>query len=149
MSDEQGRIVVGVDGSPSSLAALRWAIKQAEMTGASVEAVTAWRNTPALAMAAPFTEADVNSPDAGIKEAAERMLRESVNAAAGSSTVAVKAEIGEGSAAQLLLSASEGASLVVVGSRGHGGFTGALLGSVGQALAQHAACPVLIYRGTA
>lgn len=147
MSGEQERIVVGVDGSPSSLAALRWAIRQAGLTGAQVEAVTAWRNTPALAMTAPFADADVSSPDAGVREAAERMLRESVNQAVGSSTVAVKAEIGEGSAAQLLLQASEGASLVVVGSRGHGGFTGALLGSVGQALAQHAACPVLIYRG--
>ena len=61
--------------------------------------------------------------------------------------VAVKAQVGEGSAAQLLLDAAKGASLVVVGSRGHGGLAGTLLGSVGQTLAQHAPCPVLIIRG--
>jgi nucleotide-binding universal stress UspA family protein len=61
--------------------------------------------------------------------------------------VSVKAEIGEGSAAQLLLDAALGAGLVVVGSRGYGGITGALLGSVGHALAQHSPCPVVIIRG--
>jgi nucleotide-binding universal stress UspA family protein len=76
------------------------------------------------------------------------VLRAAVaEATAGSAGVAVKAETGEGSPAQLLLDAARGASMVVVGSRGHGGFTGRLLGSVGQALAQHAPCPVLIIRG--
>ena len=59
----------------------------------------------------------------------------------------IKAEVGEGSAAQMLLDVAKGASMVVVGSRGHGGLTGTLLGSVGQTLAQHAPCPVLIIRG--
>lgn len=142
------RIVVGVDGSPSSMAALRWAVRQAELTGGSVEAVTAWHSPPMLGIAAPYSEADISSGDAGVRAAAEEMLRKAVADAAGpTASVSVTAQIGEGSAIQLLLAAAEGAAMVVVGSRGHGGFAGAMLGSVGQALSQHSPCPVLIFRG--
>ena len=148
-NDTSQRIVVGVDGSPSSRAGLRWAVRQAELTGASVEAITAWRSPAMVGMGAPFADADAGGgDDAGIKAAAQDMLRAAIAEAAGQSPgVAVKAEVGEGSAAQLLLDVAKGASMVVVGSRGHGGLTGTLLGSVGQTLSQHAPCPVLIMRG--
>ena len=93
--DRRGhRIVVGVDGSPSSEAALRWAVRQAERTGAEVE---------------------------------------------------VRPHVVEGRAAQVLVDASEGADLLVVGSQGHGGFAAAL-GSVSQHCVSHAPCPVVVVR---
>jgi nucleotide-binding universal stress UspA family protein len=153
MSEQQNetsqRIVVGVDGSPSSRQALRWAVRQAELTGASVEAIATWHAPAMVGLGVPFAEADAGSrDDSRIKVAAQDMLRAAIAEAAGTSAgVAVKAEVGEGSPAQLLLDASTGATMVVVGSRGHGGITGTLLGSVGQTLAQHAPCPVLIIRG--
>jgi len=144
-SDTGQRIVVGVEGSPSS----REALRQAGLTGASVEAITAWRAPTLVGLASPFAESEVSGgDDSRIKAAAENILRTVIAEVAGSpAAVAVKAQVGEGSAAQLLLDAAKGASLVVVGSRGHGGLAGTLLGSVGQTLAQHAPCPVLIIRG--
>lgn len=153
MSEQQNdtgqRIVVGVDGSPSSREALRWAVRQAKLTGASVEAITAWQSPTLLGLGSPFSEAEPSAGDDGrIKTAAENVMRAAVaEAAAQSAGVTVKAAVGEGSAAQFLLDAAQGASLVVVGSRGHGGIAGTLLGSVGQTLAQHSPCPVLIIRG--
>jgi nucleotide-binding universal stress UspA family protein len=147
--DPGHRIVVGVDGSPSSRAALRWAVRQAQLTGASIEAITAWRAPTLVGVAAPFAEAESGGgDDSQIKRAAENMLRTVIAQEIGPATgVVVKAEVGEGSAAQLLLDAAKEAFLVVVGSRGHGGIAGTLLGSVSQSLAQHSPCPVLIIRG--
>jgi nucleotide-binding universal stress UspA family protein len=148
-SDAGQRIVVGVDGSPSSREALRWAVRQAGLTGASVEAITAWQSPTLVGLGTPFTEAEPSvGDDSRIKAAAENVMRAAVaEATAGSAGVRVKAEVGEGSPAQFLLDAAKGAAMVVVGSRGHGGIAGTLLGSVGQTLAQHSPCPVLIIRG--
>jgi nucleotide-binding universal stress UspA family protein len=150
-NDTGQRIVVGVDGSSSARAALRWAVRQAELTGASVEALTAWRAPTLVGLGGAFTEVDARGgEDSTIKAAAESMLRAEVDEVTGPAAEAqVKALVGEGSAAQLLLDAAEGATMVVVGSRGHGGITGTLLGSVGQTLVQHAPCPVLVIRGGA
>ena len=147
--NESGRIVVGVDGSTSSRAALRWAVRQAGLTGASVEAIAAWQSPTLVGLASPFTEAEQSvGDDDRIRDAAERVVRAAVaEATADSPGVRVKAEVGEGSAAQFLLDAANGATMVVVGSRGHGGIAGTLLGSVSQTLAQHSPCPVLIIRG--
>jgi nucleotide-binding universal stress UspA family protein len=143
------RIVVGVDGSPSSRAALRWAVWQAQLTGASIEAITAWQAPTLVGITAPFASAEASDGgDGQIRASAESMLRTVVAQEVGPSTgIRVKAEVGEGSAAQLLLEAAKDAFLVVVGSRGHGGIAGTLLGSVSQSLAQHSPCPVLIIRG--
>jgi nucleotide-binding universal stress UspA family protein len=142
------RIVVGVDGSTSSREALRWAVRQAELTGGRVEAIMAWQSPTLVGLGGSFFEVEVGRDDTRIRAAAGRVLREAVaEAMEASPGVPVKAEIGEGSAAQLLLDAALGAGLVVVGSRGYGGITGALLGSVGHALAQHSPCPVVIIRG--
>ena len=139
------RIVAGVDGSASSLAALLWAVRQAELAGATVEAVIAWRY-PVLPV--PVGPAPVAAIDpAEFEKAADRTVTEAIHAVVGSgSNVQVSAQVRDGDAAQVLIHAAEDADLLVVGSRGHGGFTEALLGSVSQHCVHHAQCPVVIFR---
>ena len=135
------RIVVGVDGSPSSMKALRWAIGQAKLTGAEVEAVIAWSYPSGYGLA-PFSEgvADFEG-DAG------KILVEALAQVGGiAPDVMVEPVVVQGHAADVLVRAAEGADLLVVGSRGHGGFAGMLLGSVSQYCVYHASCPVLVLR---
>lgn len=141
MTGQQPRIVVGVDGSESSKAALRWAIGQAKLTGAAVDAVTAW-HVPAGYGLAPAS-GDVF--DFG--DNAKRILAEALaEVSALAPEVTVRPRIDEGHAADVLVRAARGADLLVVGSRGHGGFTSALVGSVGLYCVIHAHCPVLVMR---
>ena len=135
------RIVVGVDGSPSSMEALRWAIRQAKLTGAEVEAVTAW-SYPSGYGWAPFSEGAVDfEGDAG------KILVEALAEVSGiAPDVVVEPLVVHGHAADVLVRAAEGADLLVVGCRGHGGFAGMLLGSVSLDCVQHARCPVLVLR---
>jgi nucleotide-binding universal stress UspA family protein len=142
----EARIVAAVDGSPSSMSALRWAIGQAALTGASVEAVIAWHY--------PVTAGGLGWGPAGMatgfdfKENAKQVLAGAISATREpGSAVPVHAFVVEGEAAPVLLDACDGADLLVVGSRGHGGFTGALLGSVSQHCVHHARCPVVVIRG--
>ncbi|MGK4585285.1 universal stress protein [Kitasatospora sp. HPMI-4] len=142
--DHEERIVVGVDGSEQSRRALRWAVRQALSTHAVVEAVMAWEP--------PFSGlGDVVSVEQRnqIGEIARKALAENIEKVVGSEPpVEIRARTVEGVAAQALLNvAAQGASLLVVGHRGVGGFTGALLGSVGQHCVQHAPCPVVVVRG--
>jgi nucleotide-binding universal stress UspA family protein len=145
---QQHRIVVGVDGSKSSKQALAWAIQQAELTGATVEAVIAWRYPIAFA-GAPY--APIGSlMDTDFAGTAERVLSAAVSETTDpSGPVKVSSTVREGNAPQILIEAADGADLLVVGSRGHGGFTEALLGSVSQHCVHHARCPVVIIRGSA
>ncbi len=143
--DAGPRIVAGVDGSAPAQAGLRWAIRQAELTGGSVDAVIAWEYPAAYGGygMAPVGVAD----DMDFASCAAKTLAEKVAAAAGPDCpVRVRAQVTEGNPARVLLSAAEGADLLVVGSRGHGGFAEALLGSVGQHCVHHARCPVVIIR---
>jgi nucleotide-binding universal stress UspA family protein len=138
------RIVAGVDGSASSLAALRWAIRQAELTGTSVDAVIAWQ--PPAATGLGWGAAMAGQMD--YVELAQQVLAQAITQATDTaSPVKVRSVVGEGNAAQVLLDASDGADLLVVGCRGHGGFAGALLGSVSQHCTHHAHCPVVVIRG--
>jgi nucleotide-binding universal stress UspA family protein len=139
------RIVAGVDGSESARSALRWAIRQAELTGGSVDAVIAWQY-PASYTGYGIAPVGVS---AGVDFAswAAKALAEEVAAATADSTVEVRTQVTEGSPARVLLDFAEGADLLVVGSRGHGGFAEALLGSVGQHCVHHAGCPVVVMRG--
>jgi nucleotide-binding universal stress UspA family protein len=138
---DQRRIVVGVDGSPTSRQALRWAVGQAALTGATVEAVHALE-IPVTDGWAPMFDLVEH-----LSKAAEHMLAGAVaETARAHPTVVVRARVIEGHPATVLLSAAEGADLLVLGSRGHGGFVGALLGSVSQHCAHHATCPVVIIR---
>ena len=144
--DEQGqRIVVGVDGSESSKAALRWAIRQAKLTGASVDAVTAWRYPTGHGWA-PIADGE---PD--FETEAKKTLIEALGEVSGlEPEVPVRPLVTEGHAAEMLLHTAQGANLLVVGSRGHSGFTSALVGSVSLYCILHAPCPVLVLRdGTA
>ena len=143
MAEEQGRrIVVGVDGSASSKAALAWAVRQAALTGAEVDAVCAWQIPAAFGYGYTMT---VAIPD--LEKAAVSELNQAIAEATGSAPeVEIRPLVVQGNPAQALLDCAKGADLLVVGSRGHGGFTGALLGSVGQHCAQHAQCPVVIIR---
>jgi len=143
-----GRIVVGVDGSPSSDEALRWAMRQAALTGASVDAVTAWEYPASLGgfgMAPVGMSDDFDFSKYADQTVAEAVSRVSEPAVSG---VTVRQRTAEGNAASVLLEAADGADLLVVGSRGHGGFASALLGSVSQHCVHHSACPVVIIRGT-
>ncbi|MFG3341281.1 universal stress protein [Glycomyces sp. NPDC048151] len=139
MADQHGRVVVGVDGSPSSRKALRWALGQAEATGAKVVAVHAWqvpRNFGTGAMVMPGAQWDAE---------ARSTLRSAVEpAAAERPQVAVEQHVAEGHPVEVLLEQSEDADLLVVGNRGLGGFAGALLGSVSQHCVRHATCPVVV-----
>ena len=136
--------MVGVDGSPSSKAALRWAVRQAELTGASVEAVIAW-HLPVVVGGTFAPLGILDGTDFG--DIAAKSLTEAISQTVdAASPVKISSTVTEGNAAQVLLEAAEGADLLVVGSRGHGGFTGALLGSVSQHCAHHAPCPLVIVR---
>ena len=140
-NDKTPRIVVGVDGFESSKAALRWAIHQAKLTGAVVEAVTVWHVPPNTGWI-PATDVPDYQHDAfGIlAEAITEMC-------AVDPDIEVCPRVVEGRAGHVLAEAAEGADLLVVGSRGHAGLAEALLGSVGQYCVHHAPCPVVIMRG--
>ena len=141
MTGQERRIVVGVDGSDSSKAALRWAIRQAKLTGGSVDAVTVWR-FPSTHGWAPRPE---GVPD--LEGAAKRTLIAALAEVSGLEPgVLVRPVVTEGDAAGALLRAARGAELLVVGSRGHAGFASALLGSVSMHCVLHAHCPVLVFR---
>ena len=140
------RIVVGADGSPSSTSALRWAIRQAGLTGATVDAVIAW-HYPAAAGGYGWAPTGLEG-SFDFRENAEKVLADAISTAVDpGSGVPVRAQVVEGIPAQVLLDACDGADLLVVGSRGHGGFTEALLGSVSQHCVHHARCPVVLLRG--
>ncbi|UJB46354.1 MULTISPECIES: universal stress protein [Streptomyces] len=142
---EQGRIVVGVDGSESSKEALRWAVRQAELTDSTVHAVTAWEYPPLFGS---IGWVDAPQELAGdIKGAASRALDHAIEEAVPPEQVKrIHRGLAYGTPAVVLLDQARGADLLVVGSHGHGGFAGALLGSVGQHCTQHAPCPVVVVR---
>ncbi|MEU6966473.1 universal stress protein [Kitasatospora aureofaciens] len=142
---QERRIVVGIDGSEPSKAALRWAVGQAVLTGAVVHAVAAWEYPSLYGWFAPMV-------DEGFEQAAHRTLTAEVDDVIGPERpVAVRESLVLGHAAQVLLEAAEGADLLVLGSRGRGTFARTLLGSVSTRCAVHGACPVVIVRadGTA
>lgn len=146
-TDGVRRVVVGVDGSETSRHALRWAAAEAEARDAELHVVHAW---------------DVGSVGAGVgltpgrrattapesqREVAEKLLADVVSEELGATPPGkIRNSLGRGGAAGVLLEAAKGASLLVVGSRGLGGFAGLLLGSVSTKMANHAPCPVVIVR---
>lgn len=136
---EASEVVVGVDGSPSSRAALEFAFEHANHAGLRLRVLSAWE-MPAVHAAFP---ADQVAHD--FRSAAERGTAEMVEGLAERwPDVVVEQDIVGGIAAELLIEASERAALVVVGSRGHGGFVGLLLGSVSTVVGHYAECPVAI-----
>jgi nucleotide-binding universal stress UspA family protein len=141
LSEPAGRIVVGVDGSVPSKAALGWAVRQAKLTGAVVEAVIAWHYPGSYGYPVALVD------DTDYRELAAKVLTDAIAEITGPAGPAgIRPKVVEGNAAAALLAASDGAELLVVGSRGHGGFAEALLGSVSQHCVHHAPCPVVIIR---
>ncbi|UXY23525.1 universal stress protein [Streptomyces cynarae] len=135
------RVVVGVDGSSSSHAALRWAVRYAGLIGGTVEAVAAWDLPGAYGWSALAVDADFD------EAVARQRLKQELNDVLGPEEAAsARALVLRGNTVDVLLTAAEGAEALVVGSRGRGGFARALLGSVSQHVAQHAKCPVVIVR---
>lgn len=138
------RIVVGVDGSPASEQALHWALDYARAVGGTIQAVAAWEY-PAFygwsGQGVPTAEAF--NPE----EIADRTLTDTVDKVAGADPgVRITRMVVPGGAPQALLQAAKGAALLVVGSRGLGGFSGVLLGSVSRHVTEHAPCPVTVVR---
>jgi nucleotide-binding universal stress UspA family protein len=137
-----GRIVVGIDGSPPSLDALSWAARQAELTAARLDVVMCWEWPSSYGWAMPIPE-DFD-PEGDISRTLETAVAPIRTAHPG---VGVDARVVRGHPAPILVEASKGADLLVVGNRGHGGFVGMVIGSVSAYCAERAHCPVLVHRG--
>ena len=135
----QGRIVVGVDGSHSSIEALRVAVRTAQAFGTSLEAVATWT----YPVGAEVALLSGWSPEEDAQEILEAVAEQVFG---GDRPPWFSAKAQSGLAARVLIEESVGAQMLILGSRGRGGFVGLLLGSVSAACAQHAHCPVLIVR---
>ncbi|MBG6058115.1 nucleotide-binding universal stress UspA family protein [Cryobacterium sp. MP_M5] len=132
-------VVVGVDGSPESIAALRWAVDEARLRHGRVRPITSWSYPPRTA------DVEGEYIDDRSERGAERIQAVALDAVPFEG-VDVTGHIVQGPPASVLLDAANGADLLVVGSRGLGGFSGLLLGSVSNQLVHHAPCPVLVIR---
>ena len=144
-----GVIVVGVDRSASAKAALRFALEEARLRRARVRVVHAWQFRPpygrsmGIAGVPLVFGADL---DAYSRAAASELDAIVAEAAPGAGGFGIEKRVEQGDPATVLIDQSRDADLLVVGSRGHGGFASLLLGSVSQVCAQYAACPVVIVR---
>jgi nucleotide-binding universal stress UspA family protein len=140
------KIVVGIDGSDASKDALRWAVEDARARGAEVVALHAYEVTVPTTDAVPTAPVDLPGLITEYRNDALQFVTDGVREVVGNSMGVDVAPIAvEDAPAKALLDASRDADLLVVGSHGHG-LSGLLLGSVSLECAQHAACPVLIYR---
>jgi nucleotide-binding universal stress UspA family protein len=138
-------IVVGVDGSREGAEALRWAVAETKLRGAKLRAVAAWEF--------PFTSAGFGDsiamiPIEQLEADAKRMLEDALTSVISDSVTlaAVERAVVCGHATSVLRTESKDATMIVVGSRGHGGFVGMLLGSTSDQLVKHASCPVVVVR---
>ncbi len=139
------RIAVGVDGSDESYSALRWALEEARRQGADTT-VRAVHVQPVMYMAGLLGEAITPRVDEEADERGRQMLaairQRAVDDGFGDVSMDVEQVIGH--VTQVLLRTSKDADMLVVGSRGEGGFVGLVLGSVPQSLAGHCSCPLVI-----
>ncbi|WP_190813029.1 universal stress protein [Saccharopolyspora pogona] len=142
--DTERRIVVGVNGSVSAKAALRWAVEQAELTGTAVHAVIAWEFPAFYALVCSWEGQPV--PPEEFEENARLNLDRTVDLVEceTATEVEIRREVRCGHPTQVLLEAAESAALLVLGNRGYNFFYEALLGSVSRRCAVHARCPVVV-----
>jgi nucleotide-binding universal stress UspA family protein len=136
-------IVVGIDGSGHADAALAWAIEEARLRNATLRIVHAWQYLPMVAepmAAVPAT------PYQELADAAKLVVAETIERVSGGGELGVPTDVQivEGAPGAAVLDAAQDAAMIVVGSRGRGGFTGLLLGSVSQQITHHAHCPVVV-----
>jgi len=135
-------VVVGVDGSEGSRRALRWAATEAAARNDALELVHVWERPQAYApLGLGAYPIDPEPIEEAAKDFLGRLVAEARELAPG---IEVRGQLVEGAPASALLEAARTADLLVVGSRGHGGFTALLLGSVSQQVVHHAPCPVVI-----
>jgi nucleotide-binding universal stress UspA family protein len=137
-------VVVGVDGSEGSSAALRWAVDEARLRGATLKVVQAW-HVPTVAYGG-YLAVPLEGLEDWAKETSAALEEQLAEVLGDDPGVVVVREVVEAPAAKAVVEAARGADLVVVGSRGRGGFSGLLLGSVSAHVAHHAPCPVTIVR---
>ncbi len=137
-------IVVGVDGSPGSRRALTWAAAEAADHGADLVVVNVWEHT-LLPPAGSVTVSEHYVPDPS-QRTAEDLLQVIKEELGEEPPVLVQPRVKQGSPAKVLIEESANAQLLVVGTRGHGGFAGLVLGSVSQHVAAYAQCPVTVVR---
>lgn len=144
---QDGPVVVGVDGSPTSRTAIRFAFDAAALRDAPLVAVHAWRDTPAAArhgIRGHHAKEQAVQEQAVQEHGAQALERWLADAQADHPDVPVERVVAPDGPTAALLDRAEGARLVVVGSRGRGGFRGLLLGSTSHALIYHAPCPVAV-----
>ncbi len=147
-ADARPVVVVGVDGSEQSAAALRWAVRYAAAAGASVRAILAWHfptsaSVPPVGVAPPPVRSEV-------EERVAAALAEAIaKAVPDASGVRIDGRTLYGHPAQVLIEESRRADLLVVGRSGHGAFVGMLVGSVSQHCVAAAECPVVVVRDQA
>ena len=140
------KIVVGIDGSAASKDALRWAVEDARARGAEVVALHAYEVPAAAPDAVPVPPVDLPALIAEVHDDAQQFVSKVVDEVVGNAVTVDVAPIAvDDEPAKALLDASRDADLLVVGSHGHG-LSGLFLGSVSLECAQHAACPVVIFR---
>ncbi len=135
------RIVVGVDGSLGSIAALRWAVEEAALRGAVVEAVSAFHVPYVGGAPAMPVMLDPAEFAAGAEAQLRKVVAEVDASALGEP---VRQMVLEGAASTVLVEAGRGSTLLVVGARGHGGLAGMLMGSVSRQVTEHATVPVVV-----
>lgn len=131
-------VIAGVDGSPDSGRALTWAAEYAKQAGAPLRVVITW-DVSTLYGETFSDKWDSTAVEKKHREVAQELITKSLGDGADAEVVVEK-----GNPSEILVNASSDAQLIVVGSRGHGGFTGMLLGSVSQHLVTHARCPVTV-----
>ena len=141
------RIVVGVEGSGYARAALIWALEEAHHRGAVVEVVTCY--SPTYVPAAPdlgYVPLDSFDLAAEVEKMQGEVIESAIEASDFGDEVEIRRVLQKGRPADTLMTAAEGATMLVVGNRGRGGFAGLRLGSVSQAIAHHSPCPLVIVR---
>lgn len=131
-------VIAGVDGSKDSGRALKWAADYAQQVGAPLHAVITWE-VSTLYGDTFSGKWDSTAVQQKHREVVDKLVTETLGEGA-----QVEVRVEEGNASEMLVQASRDAQLLVVGSRGHGGFTGMLLGSVSQHLVTHARCAVTV-----
>jgi nucleotide-binding universal stress UspA family protein len=144
-----GRIVVGIDGSPESAAALRWAVDEAKLRDARVEAVHVWNYVPMTTAGdsglVPMAWTESAEMVEATHDAASRAAAQEVEDVLGAGHD-VTVSLVQGDPSEALLDTAKGADLLVVGNRGRGAIKELLLGSTSGRVADHAPCPVVIVR---
>jgi nucleotide-binding universal stress UspA family protein len=137
-------VVVGVDGSPNSRKALTWAAAEAADHGAELVVLNVWEHTiPPPAGSPNVSERYVPEPS---QRTADQLVQEIKDVLGETPSILIQPRIKQGNPAKVLIDESVGADLLVVGTRGHGGFGGLVLGSVSQHVAAYATCSVTVAR---